>query len=90
MAKGKIAHDEQFLFWPQCFQLHFTIKLSFIEIFQVFRFSSLCFQSCLLQICCKLERVKNICTNIGEKSINHLNGVAKGEIANDEWFLLLP
>ena len=36
LAKGEIAHNEQFLLWPQCFQLYLSIKLSFIEIFQVF------------------------------------------------------
>ena len=36
VAKGEIAHDEQFLLWPHCFQLYLTIKLTFIEIFQVF------------------------------------------------------
>ena len=36
MAKGEIAHDEQILLWPQCFQLYITIKLYLIEIFQVF------------------------------------------------------
>ena len=36
MAKGEIAHDGQFLLWPQYFQLYLTIKLSFIEIFQGF------------------------------------------------------
>ena len=36
MAKGEIAHDEQFLLWPQCFQLYLTMKLSFMEIFEVF------------------------------------------------------
>ena len=36
MAKGEIAHDEQFHLWSQCFQLHLTIKLSFMEIFQVY------------------------------------------------------
>ena len=36
VAKGEIAHDEQFPLWPQCFQLYLTIKLSFMEIFQVF------------------------------------------------------
>ena len=39
--KGEIAHDEQFLLWPQFVQLYLTIKLSYKEIFQVFvtRFS---------------------------------------------------
>ena len=37
MAKGEIAHDEQFLLWPQSFQLYLKIKLSLMEIFfQVF------------------------------------------------------
>ena len=36
VAKGEIVHDEQFLLWPQCFQDYLTIKLSFMEIFQVF------------------------------------------------------
>ena len=36
VAKGEIAHDEQFLLWPQYFQLYLMIKLSFMEIFQVF------------------------------------------------------
>ena len=35
MAKGEIAHDEQFLLWLQCFQLYLTIEISFMEIFQV-------------------------------------------------------
>ena len=26
VAKGEIAHDEQFLLWPQCFQFYLTIK----------------------------------------------------------------
>ena len=36
MAKAKIAHDEQFPYWAQCFQLYLKIKLSFLEIVQVF------------------------------------------------------
>ena len=36
VAKGEIAHDQQFLLWPQSFQLYLIIKLSFMEIFQVF------------------------------------------------------
>ena len=36
VAKGEIAHDEQFFLCPQCFILYLTIKLSFMEIFQVF------------------------------------------------------
>ena len=36
MAEGESAHDEQFLLWPQCFQHYLKIKLSLIEIFQVF------------------------------------------------------
>ena len=36
VAKGEIAHDEQFHLWPQCFQFYLTIKLSFMEFFQVF------------------------------------------------------
>ena len=35
MAKGKIAHDEQFLLWPQCFQLFSIVVLSFIDVFQM-------------------------------------------------------
>ena len=35
MTKGEIATDEQFLLWPQCFQLYLTIKLSFMDIIQV-------------------------------------------------------
>ena len=40
VAKGEIAH----LLWPHCFYLYLTIKLSFLEIFQVFvtLFSKLC------------------------------------------------
>ena len=34
LANGEIAHDDQFLLWPQCFRLYLTIKLSFIEIVQ--------------------------------------------------------
>ena len=36
MAEEEIAHYEQFLLWPQCFQIYLTIRLSFLEIFQVF------------------------------------------------------
>ena len=37
VAKREIArHDEQFLPWPQCFQLYLIIKLSITETFQVF------------------------------------------------------
>ena len=36
VAKGEIAHDEQLRLWPQYFQLYLTIKLSFMEMFQVF------------------------------------------------------
>ena len=36
VAKCEIAHDEQFLLLPQCFQLYLTIKQSVLEIFQVF------------------------------------------------------
>ena len=35
LAKGEIAHHEQFHHWPQCFQLYLTISLSFLEMFQV-------------------------------------------------------
>ena len=36
VAKGEIAHHEQFHLWQQCFQLYLTIKLSLMEIFQGF------------------------------------------------------
>ena len=36
VAKGEIARDEQFPLWPQCFQLYLTVKISLVEIFQVF------------------------------------------------------
>ena len=36
IVRGEIARGEQFRLWPQCFQLYLTIKLSFMEIFQVF------------------------------------------------------
>ena len=35
MAKGETDHYEQFHLWPECYQLYLTIKLSFMEIFQV-------------------------------------------------------
>ena len=35
VAKGEIAHDEQFILRLQCFQLYLTIKLLFMETFQV-------------------------------------------------------
>ena len=37
MAKAKIAHKEQFLHLPQCFQLFSIITLSFDEIFHIFK-----------------------------------------------------
>ena len=36
MAEGKIAHDEQFPLWPQCFPLFLTVQLSLMDVFQVF------------------------------------------------------
>ena len=36
VAKGEIAHHEQFHLWPQRFQLYLTIKLSFMDILQIF------------------------------------------------------
>ena len=36
VAKGEIAHDEQFLHLPQCFQLYLIIKGPFMEISQCF------------------------------------------------------
>ena len=45
------AHFEQFLFWPQCFQLCLTIKPSFMDIFQVFG-------TMFSKSCCVWERVK--------------------------------
>ena len=35
MAKGEIAHNEQFLHLPQRFQHYSIIKLSFLEIFYI-------------------------------------------------------
>ena len=58
MAKCEIAHDEQFLLWPQCFQLFLTIKLSSIVIFEGF---VTMFSKSLLHICCMWERVKLVC-----------------------------
>ena len=55
MAKVEIAHDEQFLLWPKCFQLYLTIKVSFMKMFQVLLAY---FQSRLLQIGCMWELVK--------------------------------
>ena len=66
VAKGEIAHDEQFLLWPQCFQLYLTIQLFFMEIF---RFLSLGFQSHLLQICCMWNRVKACLTLFHKQQI---------------------
>ena len=58
MTKGEIAHDEEFFLQPQCFHLCLTIKLSFMEIFQVFvtMFSK-------SQIWCMWERVNLFSTN---------------------------
>ena len=36
MAKGEIAHDEQFPLLPQFVQLYLMIKISFMEIFHIF------------------------------------------------------
>ena len=35
-AKEEIAYDDQFLLWPQCFQLYSVIVLSFMKMFNVF------------------------------------------------------
>ena len=37
VVKGEIAHDEQFLLWPQCFIPYLPVKLYFTDIFQVLR-----------------------------------------------------
>ena len=55
MAKGEIAHDEQFLILPQCFQLYFILNVRLQRfLMSLPRY----FQSCLLQMCCMWERVK--------------------------------
>ena len=38
-AKGEIAHDDQFLLLPQCFQLYLIITLSFADIHLLFNSS---------------------------------------------------
>ena len=55
VAKGEIAHDEQFLLFLKRFRLHFIIILWLIEIFHVI---VLMFQTGLLQAYCMWERVK--------------------------------
>ena len=55
-VKGEIAHNEQFHRLTQCFQLYFMIKLSFIGL--TYYRLNICFQSHLLLICCRWERVK--------------------------------
>ena len=39
MEKGEIVHDEQFLYFPKCFQLYSISVLSFIKIFLDLMFS---------------------------------------------------
>ena len=57
VAKEEIAHYEQFLLLPQCFQIYSILKilLSFLKIFHIFAY--VYFKSRLLQICCMWERV---------------------------------
>ena len=69
MSKGVTAHDEQFLLWPQCFQLYLIIKLSFVNKIQVFVNRLSKSSAADLLYMGKVERVENI--------------VAKGEIAQN-------
>ena len=63
VAIGENAQDEQFLVWPQYFQLYLTIKLSYMEIFQVFstmfsKSSATDFVVCGKGLCCQHESQK--------------------------------
>ena len=44
VEKGDTAHNKQLLLWPQSFQLHSIIVLSFTENFHIFIFMPSCFQ----------------------------------------------
>ena len=57
------SHGEQFLILPQCSQLFCNNCLISI-------FLTKCFQSHLLQICCRWERVTNRCTVKADAQIN--------------------
>ena len=50
MVKGNIAHNEQSLLLPQCFQLCSLIIVSFLD--NIHMLTVMVFQNCLLQICC--------------------------------------
>ena len=57
VAQGEIAHNEQFLIFPQCFHLNSIVIISYIELSHFLR---RCFQRHLLQISFMWKRVKNI------------------------------
>ena len=38
VAKREIAHNEQYLHLPQCFQLYLIVKLLFVELFHIFAY----------------------------------------------------
>ena len=57
-TKAEIAQIDQFLLLSPCYQLYSIIVLSFEGSFK--KEIRVCFQSCLLQICCMRERVYDL------------------------------
>ena len=60
VAKGEIAHDDQFPLLPQCFQIYLMIKLSFTEIFHIFSIILFKLVCCRIVVCGKGLRKGNL------------------------------
>ena len=73
VAKGEIAHDEQFVLLPQCFQLFlYIITLSFTDIFKS-RLLHICFNMGKGLILIKFDNLSDLFT-LGMATINRLTG----------------
>ena len=88
LSKGEIAHNEQFIHLPRCFQIHsLLITLSYLKITI---FLPKCFQSCLRRcvdvlyvginecFTCSCIKLKLINTDVAQMCVNSFS--AKGTI----------
>ena len=74
VAKGEIAHDEQFLLLLQCFQLYSIIIFSFKEIVFYIHLDVFKVICCRLVVCGKgFKHIKNICCRRIWKSLQMIS-----------------
>ena len=82
MGKEEIAHNEQFLLFPQCFLLNQVIVFPFVHIFDIIFLFAAELEGAKICICGKGL------TTLKKKAKE--NNVGKGENAGDQHFLLFP